>query len=108
VFGLYTGGYKVVTSPAAYNDGQWHYVVTTLSSAGQNLYVDGALVAHNAAVTTGQSYTGYWHVGGDHISTSWPDHPTSSFLNGTIDEFAVYPTALTASQIGAHYTASGR
>ena len=27
VFGLYTGGVRTVTSPRAYNDGQWHHVV---------------------------------------------------------------------------------
>ena len=57
------------------------------------LYVDGQLVGTNTT-TTAQSYTGYWRVGGDAGVTS-----TSAYLAGTIDEVAVYATALTAAQV---------
>jgi hypothetical protein len=32
----------------------------------------------------------------------------SSFFNGSIDEVAVYPYALTAAQVQSHYFAAGR
>jgi hypothetical protein len=33
-FGVYNGGFDLVTTPNAYNDGQWHQVVGTQGSAG--------------------------------------------------------------------------
>ncbi|MDO8121480.1 PKD domain-containing protein, partial [Isoptericola sp. b490] len=95
-FGVYTGTTTTITSPDAYNDGQWHYLVATQSSAGMALYVDGALVGTNPQ-TGAQNYTGYWRVGGD---TTWGPQP---WFAGTIDEVAIYPTALTAAQVTEHY-----
>ncbi len=107
-FGINSGGRKVITSPAAYNNGQWHYVVVTQSSAGMKLYVDKVLVASNA-VKTAFNYPngGYWRVGGDIVS-GWPSAPTSPYFQGTIDEVAVYNTALSATQITNHWKGSGR
>lgn len=101
-FGVYTGAFVALASPAAYNNGAWHHVVATQSSAGMRLYVDGALVATNT--TTGsQTFSGYWHVGGDYISASWPASPTSDYLQGSVDETAIYPTALSSTTVAAHY-----
>ncbi|MFI7235727.1 LamG-like jellyroll fold domain-containing protein [Streptomyces cyaneofuscatus] len=104
VFGVQSGGTRTVTTSAAYNDGQWHHVVATQGPLGQgmSLYVDGQLRASNILVSGNQNYPGYWRVGGDNL-TDWPNRPTSNFFAGQIDETAVYPTALTASQISAHY-----
>ena len=96
-----------ISSAPGFNDGQWHQVVGTLSSAGMNLYVDGNLVATNPAVTKAQVYQGYWRIAGDRTQ-SWPSAPTREALNGSLDEVAVYPTALSLSQIQAHFEASGR
>ncbi|HLT61747.1 MAG TPA: LamG-like jellyroll fold domain-containing protein, partial [Microlunatus sp.] len=101
------GSQQTVRSTKAYNDGQWHYVVGQLSSAGLQLYVDGVRVAADAAVTSASSYTGYWRIGGDNLS-GWPNRPANNFLNGRIDEVAIYPKALTAEQISLRYVASGR
>ncbi|MDI5964409.1 LamG domain-containing protein [Streptantibioticus silvisoli] len=102
VFGVYSGGTQTVTSPAAYNDGAWHHVVATQGADGMALYVDGLRVGRNAAVTTSQQYTGYWHVGGDSLG-SWPNQPSSAFFQGDVDETAVYPSVLSAAQVAAHY-----
>lgn len=102
VFGVNNGSNRTITTPAAYNDGQWHHVVATQGPSGMALYVDGQLRSSNWLYTTNQSYPGYWRVGGDNLS-GWPNRPTSNFFAGQIDETAVYPTALTASQVGAHY-----
>src|SRR5690606_15633428 len=50
---------------------------------------------------------GYWRIGGDNLS-GWPNRPANNFLNGRIDEVAIYPKALTAEQISLRYVASGR
>ncbi|MDX2377461.1 PKD domain-containing protein, partial [Microbacterium sp. LRZ72] len=104
-FGVYPGSTKTISSPASYNDDEWHHVVATQGEAGMSLYVDGELVAGDASVTTAQSYTGYWRIGGDNTS-GWPSSPTSSYFAGEIDEVAVYASALTAGQVSAH-TAAG-
>ncbi|MFF1463095.1 LamG-like jellyroll fold domain-containing protein [Streptomyces sp. NPDC058330] len=102
VFGVYSGGYRTVTTAAAYNDGNWHHVVATQGTGGMALYVDGQLRASSSAYTASQNTPGYWRVGGDNLA-NWPNRPTSNFFAGQIDETAVYPTALSASQVSAHY-----
>lgn len=102
VFGVYSGGYRTVTTTGAFNDGNWHHVVATQGTGGMALYVDGQLRASNFLYTGNENYPGYWRVGGDNLA-NWPSRPTSNFFAGQIDETAVYPTALSASQVSAHY-----
>ena len=107
-FGVNPGSVKVLTSQAAYNDNQWHMFTATLGAGGTALYVDGRLVAGDRSVTTAQSFKGYWRVGGDTLSSSWTNSPSSAYFNGTLDELATYPTVLTAAQVNAQFVASGR
>ncbi len=101
-FGVYPNTSRIITGSKAYNDGQWHHVVATLGASGMALYVDGVRVARNTSTTWGQNYWGYWRIGGDN---TWSGAP---YLNGQIDEVAVYPKALTQSQVLSHYSLSGR
>ncbi|PWJ56040.1 PKD repeat-containing protein [Quadrisphaera granulorum] len=107
VAGVYDGSIRAVTSTKSYNDGQWHHVVATLGANGLSLYVDGVKVASNGAATQAQPFHGYWRIGGDNVSF-WPNQPTSAGFAGSIDDVAIYPTALTGAQIRAHYAATGR
>ncbi|MFJ4575968.1 LamG-like jellyroll fold domain-containing protein [Streptomyces sp. NPDC088846] len=102
VFGVYSGGTRTITTPAAYNNGAWHHVVATQGTGGMALYVDGQLRASSTQYTGNENYSGYWRVGGDNLN-NWPSKPTSNFFAGQIDETAVYPTALSGSQVSAHY-----
>jgi PKD repeat protein len=103
VFGVYPGTNKTVQSPAAYNNNKWHHVVGTLSATtGMRLYVDGALVGSDATTTSASPATGYWRIGGDNL-TGWPSAPVSSYLNGSIDDVAVYPAALSAAKVSSHF-----
>ncbi|WP_159433625.1 PKD domain-containing protein [Agrococcus sp. Marseille-P2731] len=95
-FGVWNGSANVLETSAAYNDGGWHHVVGQQSSSGMQLFVDGELAGSNA-VTTAQPYTGYWRLGGD---STWVGDP---FWVGSLDEFAVYGSPLTAAQVRAHY-----
>jgi signal peptidase I len=109
VFGVNPGTH-LVTSGTGYNDNAWHHVVATLSTAGQFLYVDGALVDSDTTVTAGENLSGYWKVGCGGIST-WPNGDGSTYsssqmyFNGSIQFAAVYPSALTAAQVTQHYLA---
>lgn len=104
-FGVYPGQVRTVNTSAGYNDNQWHHVVASMDSSGMKLYVDGQLQDQRTDTTTGQSYTGYWRVGGDSLS-GWSGRGTSDYLNGTIDEVATYDKALSASQVAAHFALS--
>ncbi|WP_344312013.1 LamG-like jellyroll fold domain-containing protein [Fodinicola feengrottensis] len=103
VFGVWNNGPQTITSPGSYQSGGWHHVVATQGATGMALYVDGALVGTNPT-TTAQAITGYWRLGGDNLAY-WPGVPASNWFHGGIDDVAFYPTALTALQVGTHYSA---
>ncbi len=96
-----------VNSAPGLNDGNWHHLVGTLGADGLRLYVDGVLVDADASITEAQVYHGYWRIGGDRTQ-SWPSAPTREAITASIDEVAIYPQALSAARIAAHYDASGR
>ena len=106
VFGVWVGFADTLTSTASYNDGQYHHIVGTQGPSGMALYVDGVRIARNGQ-STSQDYAGYWRVGGDNLG-GWPNQPNSPFFAGTIDDVAVYPTALARTDVVDHYVASGR
>ncbi|WP_193611436.1 PKD domain-containing protein [Nocardioides lijunqiniae] len=96
---------QVVTSPGAYRDGSWHHAAASLSPDGMKLYVDGALVGQRGDVTTAEHLArGYWRLGGDTLA-NWPTAPSSAFLDGDLDEVAVYKRALSAAEVAAHHAA---
>jgi len=74
----------------------WKHIAITVAASGANLYVDGHLVASNAALTSKPSDLGVttnnW-IG----KSQFPDAPYA----GSIDEFYLYRRALTATEIQA-------
>ncbi len=103
VFGVWVVDHpETITSPSSYNNDSYHHMVATLSGNGMALYVDGALVGTNPT-SSAQSYNGFWRVGGDNLA-GWPNRPTSNFFNGTVDEAAVYTSALTADDVATHFS----
>ena len=120
VFGVWNNQTETIETPNVYNDGQWHYVVATYdatNTTGPNeaLYVDGQLIGTTTS-SSAQSYNGYWRVGGDNLNgwnlDPWGSNsqgttqPNSYYFGGTDADVAVYPTALTAAQVTAHFAAA--
>ena len=106
VFGAYYAGYNTLTTLNALNNGKWHNVVATQGSLGMRLYVDGSLVSLNLTPgTTTHVPMGYWHAGGGGGLSSWPSAPSSDGFQGDLDQTAVFPTALSASQVSDLYAA---
>jgi hypothetical protein len=101
-FGVYAGGANTVNTSGAYNDGNWHHVVGTLSvTNGVKLYVDGVLQASNAAYTSAEPQANaYWSIGGTNLG-GWPSAPSSNYFSGKIDDVAIYSTELSAATISA-------
>jgi signal peptidase I len=98
---------RTLNAPGTYYDGGWHHAVATLSSSGMRLYVDGVLEASTNR-TAAYHYNpygsdGFWRVGGD--TTAGMSGVLDATLVSSIDNAAVYPTALSASQVAAHYVA---
>lgn len=119
VFGVWNNQTETIETPNVYNDGQWHYVVATYDAtitSGPNmaLYVDGQLIGTTTS-SSAQAYSGYWRVGGDNLNgwnlDPWGSNsqgttqPASYYFNGTMADVAVYPAALSAAQVMAHYAA---
>ncbi|MFT4258387.1 PKD domain-containing protein [Microbacterium sp.] len=106
-FAINDGSYRTVSSRSSVNDGNWHHIVGTVGSEGMQLFVDGKRVDRDQARTAPKIYNGYWRIGADQTN-GFANKPTNAGLAGTIDDVAVYPTALTPSAIQSHYLASGR
>ena len=90
IFGVKPGGtVTTIASANGYNDGQWHLVVATQSPAGMLLYLDGAQVAANPSVTTGENSPGYFRLGWDTLA-GWPSRPTTDYWSGSLAYAALY------------------
>lgn len=92
-----------LVTPTAYNDGQWHHVVATQGAGGMKLWLDTQLVGSNSMAGS-ENYRGHWRIGADR---TWGS-TTSNYIAATIDEVAVYPTALSEQRVRDHFAASGR
>ncbi|MES2108527.1 MAG: DUF2341 domain-containing protein [Bacteroidota bacterium] len=104
-FGIYPGSVQTLGTATSYADGNWHHVVaTTSTTSGSFLYVDGAVVAADASMTTSQSYAGYWRIGYDNVN-GWTNQPTNPYFTGALDDIAIYSTAITATQVYQLYGA---
>ncbi len=98
---------RAIQSGGGFNDGAWHHAVAVLDGNGMRLYVDGTLESSRSDVNSGHGYYGYWRVGGDGTS-GFAGAPSSDWLDGDLDEAAVYYHALTPQQIQNHWILSGR
>lgn len=100
VFGNVSTTSATITSPATYNDGNWHHVVATAANSGSAfLYVDGAQVATAPmafAMATSNIVGEHAFIASTHSSVAWP---------GSLDEVAIYTSALSAARVLAHYNA---
>jgi hypothetical protein len=87
----------IVKSTTTITDTNWHHVVATKSGATVALYIDGVDVTGTVTNATIATLTTTALIGARHIAT--PDE----FFNGSIDEVALYPTALSAAKVLFHY-----
>jgi hypothetical protein len=99
-----------VSSGTGLNDGKWHLMDAVLAGPGMQLYVDGLSVATKNGASAA-SMTGYWRIGFDDVITALAGQgngkiPNSNYFSGSLDEVAIYNSALTSTQIADHYYAS--
>jgi hypothetical protein len=95
--GATTFGSVTATGVTVQNNA-WHHLVATRAGTTVTLYVDGVSRASSAVQSTGSvTNAAALHFG--RYSTS-----AIRFLNGTLDDIAIYPVVLTPAQIATHYT----
>ena len=98
---------KPLTSTARYNDGAWHHLAVSVTGSGltenASVYVDGAKVA-SGPTSWVSIFTGWWRIGAGTVPGTF-GLPSAAGFTGSVDDVAVYPTALSAARISAHYAA---
>jgi YD repeat-containing protein len=103
---LYHGSFAQNVAAGPYNDGQPHHVVATYANGTDSLYVDGVLKTTMTAGETGYASTYAYMVGNGYSNSLWPSSNGGWYpFSGTLDEVAVYGSALPAGRVQAHFTA---
>jgi len=104
---FWNGSVDPIHTSSSVDDGKWHYVVLTASSAAQSMYLDGTLIGSVSGTIDNLNETidavgaGYW--------ASWPEDTqggtTTSigYFDGNIGQVAVYPHPLAVPDITTHY-----
>jgi len=101
---IFRGGTSVGTGVAV-NDGNWHHVVVTWrGSDGRVQLYDNATLAYTGTLASGTSITGGGAVviGQEQDNVGGGFQITQAFL-GRFDNFAVYSTILSSSEVTDHY-----
>lgn len=93
-------------NPDAVFDGEWHNIVLVRDAANKtnHIYIDGKLNASKEDVKTGAltfSPDEIIFIGGDDELTAGRENRT---FNGIMDEFAMYPKALSPEEIAYEYS----
>jgi hypothetical protein len=118
-FGVWLGYSFTLSSGPGLNDGEWHFVATTMGPDGMKLYVDGNLV-DSSTNTASEAFTngGWWRFGCGNLAgwtatsgqgEAWqgPNPPNAQQnypLRGTLDELAIWQNrVLTADEIAFLY-----
>jgi hypothetical protein len=100
---FYHGTTSILSSPGAYNDGQWHQVVDVYNNGVETLYLDGRTVTSQSFFSFSYA-SAYAYTLGAGYTTFWPGTTGGwSFFNGQLDEAAVYNGALSDQQVAAQY-----
>jgi hypothetical protein len=80
------------------NDGTWHHIVATRVLGGdKNLYVDGQVEANGVTNSNPLNTNAVIAIGGNTLD--------NRYFTGSMDEVAIYQSALTPAQVLAHYKA---
>jgi hypothetical protein len=86
----------------AINNNAWHHVAATYDGSNIQIYVDGVLnitAPHTGTISSGTSSVA---IG------ARPGHTGSHYFAGSLDEVAVYGSALSQARIQAHYNARSK
>lgn len=100
-FGVWLNGQEYALTPvdsSSNNTNQWVYWALVRNASTLTLYRNGVQIAQRTDLPA----TATANISGNLFTEDTTDY----FLKGSIDEVAVYTTALTSSRIQAHYSAA--
>jgi len=103
VIDVYLGEIFFSTGTKNLDDGKWHYLVVTYDGTKGAAYADGKPLSQQSSSATlplDTASPSTLFVGG------WLDSVKNAKLDGSVDEVAIYPTALSKSTVAAHFNAS--
>tara|TARA_R110000824_G_scaffold116641_4_gene268210 strand:- start:4516 stop:6855 length:2340 start_codon:yes stop_codon:yes gene_type:complete len=93
---IYTGsGHSYTSVDGNVDDGAWHHFAVTISDGGQKLYLDGSEVA--------SASNAFPNDASGHHSIIGSNSGSNRFMNGNIDEVALWNAVLDADAITAIY-----
>ncbi len=90
-----SGTQQDISSSTAFAAGTWIHVAVTLSGSTGRLYVNGALVGLNSAMTLKPSSLGSTTL--NYLGRS--QFTTDPYLNASLDDFRIYSRALSAPEV---------
>lgn len=91
------GGEQQLTGPSALGTAAWYHIAVTLNGNTGIMYVNGAPVATNSAMTLKPASLGT--TANNYLGRS--QFSADPYLNGVLDEFRIYNVALSANEIAA-------
>lgn len=91
---------KFLTTTTNYADGNWHHTALTFSSTTAIMYVDGAQITSVAINTSFPSTLSLDGTGNKVIG-----YAANEGLRGSFNEFAIYDSTLTVTQLSDNYAA---
>lgn len=94
--GVGSGHHTSLTVTAALSAGQWYHIVATWDGATMTLYLNGASVGSAAR-------SGSIGTPADTFAIGYNPAAASNYLPATLDEVAVYNSALGSGRVAAHY-----
>jgi len=89
-----TADYPTIVSSQTLALNTWYYVVTTYDGTTAKLFINGKLDSALAVTAIPKQSTDPLYIG---------RRPDGHFTNALVDEVAIYPTALSADRIAAHW-----
>jgi hypothetical protein len=100
------GGANDIESSNAYTNATntgWHLVDAVSNAGSSTLYIDGASVGTGSGDTASHNNQS-WRVGCDDTN-NLNLTPTNNAFNGSLDDVAIYTTALSSARVTAHWNA---
>ncbi len=94
-------GFPAATTDGGVNDGTWHHIAIILSTAGNNIYVDGELNNSNSNALESDDIARYLSLGCE--CTTNDCSSKQRYYTGYLDEIGIWKNALSESEIESLY-----